>query len=161
MRHLKTIPTETISNIVKPDFELLLTEESLAAINQSFTQFLPVLKGIWEKVGENHQVGDVIVKVIKNGLKQNRPANIDDPKRKAFIIRAVSMLSFYAICMAPSLANVESISQEFRNVQDREVFVVTVLKFHLKEPNNQVAKCLLGFLLKKVMTLESSKSDDM
>lgn len=71
------------------------------------------------------------------------------------------MLSFYAICMAPSLANVESISQEFRDVQDREVFVVTVLKFHLKEQNNQVAKCLLGFVLKKVMTLESSKSDDM
>lgn len=71
------------------------------------------------------------------------------------------MLSFYAICMAPSLANVESLSQEFRDVQDREVFIVTVLKFHLKEPNNQVAKCLLAFVLKKVMTLESSKSDDM
>lgn len=94
------------------------------------------MKGIWEKVGENHQVGDVIVKVIKNGLNSNCSAEQDDAKKKAFVTRAISMLSFYAICMAPSLANIESISQEFEDVQDKEVFIVTVMKFHLKEPNN-------------------------
>lgn len=63
-------------------------------------------------------------------------ADQEDAKKKAFVTRAVSMLSFYAICMAPSLANVEGICHEFKDVQDKEVFIVTVMKFHLKEPNN-------------------------